>query len=49
MKHSDVPTALDLVVEEVGKESQRIRDAGGEALKAGKLSPAKKRFLMLKR
>jgi hypothetical protein len=42
MKHSDVPTALELVVEEVGKESQRIRDAGGEALKAGKLKPAKK-------
>ena len=42
MKHADVPTALELVVEEVGKESQRIRDAGGEALKANKLKPAKK-------
>jgi len=42
MKHAEVPAALDLVVEEVGKESQRIRDAGGEALKAGKLKPAKK-------
>ena len=42
MKHAEVPEALDLVVEEVGKESQRIRDAGGEALKAGKLKPAKK-------
>jgi len=42
MKHAEVPVALDLVVEEVGKESQRIRDAGGEALKAGKLKPAKK-------
>ncbi len=40
-KHSDVPTALDLVKEEVGKESQRIRDAGSEALKVGKLKPAK--------
>lgn len=42
MKHADVPLALDLVVEEVGKESQRIRDAGSVALKAGKLTPAKK-------
>ncbi len=42
MKHSDVPTALELVVEEVGKESQRIRDAGSDALKIGKLKPAKK-------
>jgi len=42
MKHADVPTALELVVEEVGKESQRIREAGGRALIAGKLKPAKK-------
>lgn len=41
MKHSEVPAALELVIEEVGKESQRIRDAGSEALKAGKLEPAK--------
>ena len=40
-KHSDVPTALDLVREEVEKESKRIRDAGSEALKEGKLKPAK--------
>lgn len=28
MKHADVPAALGLVVEEVGKEFQRIQDAG---------------------
>jgi hypothetical protein len=33
-KHSDMPTALDLVQEEVGKESRRIFSAGGDALKA---------------
>ena len=42
MKHPEVLEALDLVVSEVDNESQRIRDAGGEALKAGKLKPAKK-------
>ena len=30
-KHSDVPTALDLVKEEVDKESRRIFSAGGDA------------------
>lgn len=40
-KHSDVPTALDLVKEEVNKESRRIFSAGGDALKAGKIKPAK--------
>ena len=33
-KHSDVPMALDLVKEEVDKESRRIFPAGGDALKA---------------
>ena len=42
MKHSEVLEALDLVVSEVDNESQRIRDAGSEALKANKLKPAKK-------
>ena len=40
-KHSDVPAALDLVKEEVEKESKRIREAGSDALKAGVLKPAK--------
>lgn len=40
-KHSDVPAALDLVKEEVDKESRRIFTAGGEALKEGKIKPAK--------
>ncbi len=40
-KHSDVPTALDLVKEEVDKESRRIFSAGGDALKAGRIKPAK--------
>ena len=40
-QHSDVPAALDLVREEVEKESKRIFAAGGDALKAGKIKPAK--------
>lgn len=40
-RHSDVPAALDLVKEEVDKESQRIYTAGGDALKAGHVKPAK--------
>ena len=40
-KHSDVPTALDLVKEEVDKESRRIFSVGGDALKAGNIKPAK--------
>ena len=40
-QHSDVPAALDLVREEVEKESKRIFSAGGDALKAGKIKPAK--------
>lgn len=40
-RHADVPTALDLVKEEVGKEAKRIFSAGGDALKAGKIKPAK--------
>ena len=40
-KHSDVPAALDLVKEEVEKESKRIREAGSVALNAGVLKPAK--------
>ena len=40
-KHSDVPTALDLVKEEVDKESRRIFSAGGDALKVGNIKPAK--------
>lgn len=40
-KHSDVPAALDLVREEVDKEAKRIFSAGGDALKAGKIKPAK--------
>ncbi len=40
-KHSDVPAALDIVKEEVDKESKRIFSAGGDALKAGKIKPAK--------
>ena len=40
-KHSDVPTALDLVKEEVDKEARRIFSAGGDALNAGNIKPAK--------
>lgn len=40
MKHADVPAAFDLVVEEVGKESQRICEAGSIELKKGNLTPA---------
>ena len=40
-KHSDVPTALELVKEEVDKEARRIFSAGGDALKAGNIKPAK--------
>ena len=40
-KHSDVPTALDLVKDEVDKEARRIFSAGGDALKAGNIKPAK--------
>ena len=40
-QHSDVPAALDLVREEVEKESKRIFSAGGDALKAGNIKPAK--------
>lgn len=40
MKHADVPAAFDLVVEEVGKESQRICEAGSVELKKGNLTPA---------
>ena len=40
-KHSDVPAALDLVREEVDKEARRIFSAGGDALKAGNIKPAK--------
>lgn len=40
-KHSDVPAALDLVREEVEKESKRIFSAGGDALKVGNIKPAK--------
>ena len=40
-KHSDVPTALDLVKEEVDKEARRIFSAGGDALKVGNIKPAK--------
>lgn len=40
-KHSDVPVALDLVREEVDKEARRIFSAGGDALKEGKIKPAK--------
>ncbi len=40
-RHSDVPTALDLVKEEVEKESKRIFSAGGDALKVGNIKPAK--------
>lgn len=40
-KHSDVPAALDLVKEEVDKEAKRIFSAGGDALKAGRIKPAK--------
>lgn len=42
MKHAEVPEALDLVVDEVGKESQRIRDAGSDALRKNNLDPALK-------
>ena len=31
-KHSDVPTALDLVKEEVDKEARRIFSAGGDTM-----------------
>ena len=40
-KHSDVPAALDLVKEEVEKESKRIFSAGGDSLKVGNIRPAK--------
>ncbi len=40
-KHSDVLTALDIVKEEVDKESRRIFSAGGDALKSGNIKPAK--------
>jgi hypothetical protein len=40
-KHSDVLTALGLVKDEVGKESDRIHVAGGKALMIGKREPAK--------
>ena len=40
-KHSDVPAALDLVREEVDKEARRIFSAGGDALKDGRIKPAK--------
>lgn len=49
MKHAEVPAALDLVVDEVGKESQRILDAGSVALKAGKLDPAEEAIAYAKR
>lgn len=49
MKHSDVQAALELVVEEVGKESQRICDAGSEALRCGKLGPATKAIAYAKK
>jgi len=39
-KHSDVPAALDIVKDEVGEEAKRIHEAGGDALKAGKINPA---------
>ena len=40
-QHSDVPVALDLVKEEVEKESKRIFSADGDALRAGNIKPAK--------
>lgn len=40
-KHSDVLPALDLVQDEVNKEARRIFSAGGDALKVGKIKPAK--------
>ncbi len=40
-KHSDVPAALDIVKEEVEKEARRIFHVGGDALKEGKIKPAK--------
>ena len=40
-KLSDVPAALDLVRKEVDKEARRIFSAGGDALKAGNIKPAK--------
>lgn len=40
-KHSDVLPALDLVQGEVNKEARRIFSAGGDALKVGKIKPAK--------
>lgn len=49
MRHAEVPEALELVIDEVGKESQRIRNAGGEALKAGKLDPAEEAIAYAKR
>ncbi len=39
--HSDVPTALELVKEEVDKEAKRVFDAGGKALSSGHIKPAK--------
>lgn len=42
MEHAEVPEALNRVVGEVKKESQRIRDAGGEALRLNRLDPASK-------
>lgn len=40
-KHSDVLPALSLVQDEVDKEARRIFSAGGDALKVGKIKPAK--------
>lgn len=40
-KHSDVLSTLDLVQDEVDKEARRIFSAGGDALKVGKIKPAK--------
>lgn len=40
-KHSDVLPALSLVQDEVKKEAHRIFSAGGDALKVGKIKPAK--------
>jgi len=42
MEHAEVLTALRRVVAEAEKESQRIRDAGGDALKANRLGPTLK-------
>lgn len=48
-KHSDVPAALDLAKEEVGKEARRILSAGGDALKAGRIKPAEEAIGYAKR